>query len=236
MEGWVKLHRKLIKSDVFQNEKLLKVFVWCMIKATRHSKELVVGANKINLLPGQFVTGRRKAAIELCMKESTANNYLKRLEAMQMIHLNCNSRFTIVTIENYSFYQDDSKKDDRKLTEVEQKVDTNKKEKKEKNNNNVHFDAECEKIWSLYPNKKGKAQAIAKLPKLIEKYGYDAIENCVIAYANECKGKDIKYVKHGSTFFNGGYLDYLQIEAQEESSAPTKGPYIDEETGEIIRR
>lgn len=139
MEGWVKLHRKLIKSEVFENEKLLKVFVWCMIKATRHSKEQVVGANRINLLPGQFVTGRRKAAMELGMKESTANNYLKRLEAMQMIHLNCNSRFTIVTIENYSFYQDDSKKVDRKLTEDEQKVDTNKKVKKEKNNNICRF-------------------------------------------------------------------------------------------------
>ena len=139
MEGWVKLHRKLIKSEVFENEKLLKVFVWCMIKATRHSKEQVVGANKINLLPGQFITGRRKAAIELCMKESTANNYLKRLEAMQMIELNCNSRFTTVTVVNYKLYQGDSKKVDRKLTEVEQKVDTNKKEKKEKNNNICRF-------------------------------------------------------------------------------------------------
>ena len=139
MEGWVRLHRKLIKSDVFENEKLLKVFVWCLIKATRHSKEQVVGANKINLLPGQFVTGRRKAAMELGMKESTANNYLKRLEAMQMIHLNCNNKFTVVTVDNYSFYQDDSKKVDKNLTENEQKVDTNKKVKKEKNNNICRF-------------------------------------------------------------------------------------------------
>lgn len=234
MEGWIKLHRKLIKSEVFENEKLLKVFVWCMIKATRYSKEIVVGANKINLLPGQFVTGRRKAAMELGMKDSTANNYLKRLEAMQMIRLNCNNRFTVVTIENYSFYQDDSKKDDRKLTENEQKVDTNKKVKKE-NNNNIYAQ-QVEQLWSLYPNKKGKAQAIAKLPKLIEKYGYEAIENSVMTYANECKGKDVKYIKHGSTFFNVGYLDYLQGTAQEDNSGTSKGPYIDEETGEIIRR
>ena len=234
MEGWVKLHRKLIKSEVFENEKLLKVFIWCMIKATRHNKEQVVGANKINLLPGQFVTGRRKAAMELCMKESTANNYLKRLEAMQMIRLNCNSRFTVVTIDNYSFYQDDSKKVDKNLTENEQKVDTNKKVKKEKNNN--IYAQQVEQLWSLYPNKKGKAQAIAKLPQLIEKYGYEAIENSVLAYANECKGKDLKYIKHGSTFFNGGYLDYLQGAAQEDNNGTSKGPYIDEETGEIIRR
>lgn len=234
MEGWVKLHRKLIKSDVFENEKLLKVFVWCLIKATRHSKEQVVGANRINLLPGQFVTGRRKAAMELGMKESTANNYLKRLEAMQMIHLNCNNKFTVVTVDNYSLYQQDSKKVDKNLTENEQKVDTNKKVKKEKNNN--IYAQQVEQLWSLYPNKKGKAQAIVKLPKLIEKYGYETIENCVLAYANECKGKDIKYIKYGSTFFSGGYLDYLQGATQEHSNVLAKGPYIDEETGEIIRR
>lgn len=234
MEGWVRLHRKLIKSDVFENEKLLKVFIWCLLKASRFGNEIVVGANKINLLPGQFVTGRRKAAIELCMKESTANNYLKRLEAMQMIELNCNSRFTTVTVVNYKLYQGDSKKVDRKLTEVEQKVDTNNKEKKEKNNN--IYAQQVEQLWSLYPNKKGKAQAITKLPKLIEEYGYEAIENCVLVYANECKGKDAKYIKHGSTFFNGGYLDYLQGTEQEDSNATSKGPYIDEETGEVIRR
>ncbi|WP_410495051.1 transcriptional regulator [Cellulosilyticum sp. ST5] len=250
MGGWVRLHRKLLSSSVFENEKLLKVFIWCLLKASHKERDQVVGLNTIELTPGQFVTGRKKAASELGLKESTTDNYLKALEKLKIISMKMNSKYRVVTIENWELYQSkdedvdskataDEQQIDNKVTANKQQVDTNKNVKnvkKEKNNNNVHFDAECEKIWSLYPNKKGKAQAIAKLPKLIEQYGYDAIEKCVIAYANECKGKDIKYVKHGSTFFNGGYLDYLQIEAQEESSTPTKGPYIDEETGEIIRR
>ena len=233
MEGWIKLHRKLLKSDVFENEKLLKMFVWCLIRASRKEREIIVGATKVNLLPGQFVTGRRKAAVELDMKESTVNSYLKRLEKMQMITLKSNNAFTIVTIDNYSVYQGELENDDSEITENEQQNNTNKNVKKEKNN---IYAQQVEQLWSLYPNKKGKAQAIAKLPKLIEKHGYEAIENCILAYANECKGKDLKYIKHGSTFFNGGYLDYLQGSAQEDGNAPAKGPYIDEETGEIIRR
>lgn len=68
---------------------------------------------------------------------------------------------------------------------------------------------QVEEIWLLYPNKKGKATAIKKLPKLIKEYGYEKIKRCVERYALECKGKDKQYVKHGSTFFNGGYMDYL---------------------------
>lgn len=138
MEGWIKLHRKLLKSDVFENEKLLKMFVWCLIRASRKEREIIVGATKVNLLPGQFVTGRRKAAIELDMKESTVNSYLKRLEKMQMITLKSNNAFTIVTIDNYSVYQGDLENDDNEITENEQQNNTNKNVKKDKEiNNNI---------------------------------------------------------------------------------------------------
>ena len=139
MEGWIKLHRKLLKSDVFENEKLLKMFVWCLIRASRKEREIIVGATKVNLLPGQFVTGRRKAAIELDMKESTVNSYLKRLEKMQMITLKSNNAFTIVTIDNYSVYQGELDNDDNEITENEQQNNTNKNVKKEKNNNICRF-------------------------------------------------------------------------------------------------
>ena len=68
---------------------------------------------------------------------------------------------------------------------------------------------QVEEIWLLYPNKKGKATAIKKIPKLIKEHGYEKIKQCVERYALECKGKDKQYIKHGSTFFNGGYMDYL---------------------------
>ena len=68
---------------------------------------------------------------------------------------------------------------------------------------------QVEEIWLLYPNKKGKATAIKKLPKLIKEHGYEKIKKCVERYALECKDKDKQYIKHGSTFFNGGYMDYL---------------------------
>ncbi|OPD28849.1 hypothetical protein AL713_17695, partial [Clostridium botulinum] len=59
-------------------------------------------------------------------------------------------------------------------------------------------------------NKKGKAK-----PKLINQYGYEQIERCVKRYAKERQEEDKKYIQHGSTFFNGGYMDYLDSNYKE---------------------
>lgn len=231
MGGWIRLHRKLLSSNVFENEKLLKVFVWCLLKASHKQHNQVVGLCTIELEAGQFVTGRKKAATELGLKESTTDSYLKLLEKMNVISMKMSNKFRIVTIENWALYQSDIENTNNKVTAKQQQNNTNNNVKNEKNN---IYAQQVEQLWSLYPNKKGKSQAISKLPKLIEKHGYDAIEKCVLDYADECKGKETKYIKHGSTFFNGGYLDYLDNGSH--TTIESKAPYIDEETGEIIRR
>ena len=71
------------------------------------------------------------------------------------------------------------------------------------------FEQECDSIWNIYPNKKGKSKAYKKLPKLIKNHGYEQIKRCVERYSLEVQGKDKQYIKHGDTFFNGAYMDYL---------------------------
>ena len=88
-----------------------------------------------------------------------------------------------------------------------------KKEVIKKNYKKDIYSASSEALWKLYPHKKGKTSAMKKIPKLIEQYGFEQMENCIKRY--------IKYVEHtrktkynlsyqmGSTFFNGTYADYL---------------------------
>jgi len=92
------------------------------------------------------------------------------------------------------------------------------------------------KVLNLYPNNIGEQEAIAIIPKLIEKYGIEQMVRCVTRYSHTVKGRDERYVKYASTFFKRGYIDYLDENY--------KGPQIitdnklayDEETGEVIRR
>lgn len=71
-------------------------------------------------------------------------------------------------------------------------------------------DAFFESIWNLYPVKKGKGQVSDTKRKALYKIGFDAMKTAIDRYLTELK-KDASWRKpqNGSTFFNSGYVDYL---------------------------
>ncbi|WP_195973070.1 hypothetical protein [Clostridium thermobutyricum] len=95
----------------------------------------------------------------------------------------------------------------------------NNSNKQNKTNKKVS-EEEINKIWNMYPKKQGKGYAIKKIPNLIKKYGIEQMERCIKRYIeyveNERKTgfKDLQY-KNGQTFFNSGYMDYLDENFEE---------------------
>jgi DnaD/phage-associated family protein len=128
--GWIKVHRKLLQSDIFQNEKLLKVFMYCLMKASHTEYKQLVGMKVVELKPGQFVFGRSKAASELNMSESTVWRYMKLLEKLDSIALKSNNKFSVVTVGKWGDYQshdtEGEQQKNNKRTTKEQQMDTNK--------------------------------------------------------------------------------------------------------------
>ena len=66
-----------------------------------------------------------------------------------------------------------------------------------------------EKVWSLYPKKRGKGQVSATQKRKLHKLGLETLSKCIERYKQEMQGKDIQFMQNGSTFFNSGYVDYL---------------------------
>ena len=64
-----------------------------------------------------------------------------------------------------------------------------------------------EKVWHLYPKKKGKGQVSKTQKAKLFKVGYDHLVRCIERYTKE--NEDERYQQYGSTFFNSGYIDYL---------------------------
>lgn len=54
-ETWIKLYRKIMKSPIWENEKALKVWIWCLVKATHIERMQIVGQQKVLLQKGEFV-------------------------------------------------------------------------------------------------------------------------------------------------------------------------------------
>lgn len=98
---------------------------------------------------------------------------------------------------------------------------TSKKELLKKNNKKNIYIVQSESLWKLYPNKTGKAQAIKKIPKLIEQYGYEQLERCIQRYIKGLEIDTWRKPQAGSTFFNSGHVDYLDDNYEEPKPQPT---------------
>lgn len=73
---------------------------------------------------------------------------------------------------------------------------------------------ECfENVWKLYPEKKGKGKISDKKKKELYKLGDEVIKKCIDRYVTT--KEHWKKYQHGSTFFNSGYIDYLDENYQE---------------------
>lgn len=71
-------------------------------------------------------------------------------------------------------------------------------------------DAFFDSLWKLYPVKKGKGQVSDAKRKVLCQIGYEEMARAIDRYKKDLK-KDASWRKpqNGSTFFNSGYVDYL---------------------------
>lgn len=126
-------------------------------------------------------------------------------------------------------------KEKQKKEAVEQKKEQKKKEK-------VNHDDVVEKIWSLYPRKEGKGTAVKKIKLLLNKYSENELIQCIERYKKKIEMNQIdkQFIKQGSTFFNTGFIDFLDENYEEEViNKPTElkvVTYVDRETGEVKRK
>lgn len=143
--GWIKLYRKIQEDIIWQNEKALKIWIWCLLKANHKGKEVLIGRQKIKINPGQFVFGSNKATQELSISKSTIHYWITFLISERYIERKIFPKYSIIIILNWNTYQGVERKTDDKLNADETQSspikETNKKDKNVKNekNNNIAF-------------------------------------------------------------------------------------------------
>lgn len=111
-KGFILLSRNILESDVFASQKLLKIWVWCLCKANFKDKTIPLKVGKgekiLKVKRGSFVFGRNKAEEELFIDGSTIYKSIKKLQEMEMIKIDSNNQYSIITICKYDTYQDNN--------------------------------------------------------------------------------------------------------------------------------
>ena len=136
--GFIKLHRKIIESSVWEKPDILKVWLWCLIKATHTNQEFPFNGKDIKLTKGEFITGREKACKELKISPQTYRTAITYLKSTSRITTKSTNQFTLISILKWNDYQEKStSKTTNELTNQQpatnQPLTTYKKVKNDKN-------------------------------------------------------------------------------------------------------
>lgn len=148
MEGWIKLHRKILISNMYRslNSKQRDVIITCLLLANHEGKEWEWQGKVYKCAPGQFITSLQ-ALCNYCasdVKVQSVRTCLLKLEKWHFLTNKSTKTGRLITICNWDSYQlvdDDTNKDSNKeLTKSQQRANkeltTNKNEKNEKNEKN----------------------------------------------------------------------------------------------------
>lgn len=204
----------------YENTNVFRLFYHCLLHTNLEDKRYCGKEIKA----GQFVSSITRISAETGLTESQVRTALKKLKDTGYISTKSTNKYTIYTVIGYQEYIDcgqvaETTTEENKVvengTKMEQTVEKVKetceksKENCEKSNKKTFIDF-FERLWKQYPNKRGKGQVSDAKKKVLYQIGEEHIQRALQRYLDGLE-RDASWRKpqNGSTFFNSGYVDYL---------------------------
>lgn len=106
-KGYIKLHRVLQDNPLWMAEPFSKGQAWVdlLLSANHEDNEFILGNVIISTKRGQFFTSELKIAAKWRWSRKKVRAYLALMETLKMATTEATTKGTIITIENYEFYQ-----------------------------------------------------------------------------------------------------------------------------------
>jgi len=214
--GRISLHRKILGWEWYTDINTCRLFIHMLLKA--NWKE---GKFRGTTVPrGSFVSSLDKLSEETSLTKREIRTAISHLKMTGELTVKTTNKYSVFTIQKYDLYQSDGTQGDRQATNERQPNDilTTTIEESNKGNKEINKNTMCkadalalfENLWKLYPNKKGKGQVSITAKQRLLKVGYEEMARAIDRYKADLE-KDSNWRKpqNGSTFFNSGYVDYL---------------------------
>lgn len=186
----------------YENTNVFRLFYHCLLHTNLEDKRYCGKEIKA----GQFVSSITRISAETGLTESQVRTALKKLKDTGYISTKSTNKYTIYTVIGYQEYIDCGQV--AETTTEENKVVENGTKMEQTVEKAIN---ECfERLWKQYPNKRGKGQVSDAKKKVLYQIGEEHIQRALQRYLDGLE-RDASWRKpqNGSTFFNSGYVDYL---------------------------
>jgi hypothetical protein len=216
MEGWIKIHRKILNHWVFKDAEKYRAWTIILMDVNHSSKKVNIGNLLLTCDRGESLN-----SLETWVKmfgknwnKSKVRRFFKLLESDSMIVLKSERKTTRLTVCKYDDYQETRNTDEtqtkRKRNANETQMTPNKNDKNVKNVKNVKNDNNnIKEIYDSYPSKCQKRGTSTgkcfkdkdRIKKLLKTHDKDYILKVIDWYIKDCQKTDT-YIKNFSTFLN----------------------------------
>lgn len=119
-DGWIKLHKKIIFSDLVNDHNAFRLFTFVLLMAHHEDNQGSVRFNgkQVYLKKGQLSMSRKELADKIQLSPSTTRNALNRLKEDSRVDIKSDNKTSIITICKWSEYQyrEDSERTAKRTT------------------------------------------------------------------------------------------------------------------------
>ncbi|MBR1784010.1 MAG: hypothetical protein IJ760_01030, partial [Bacteroidales bacterium] len=141
-KGWIKLHRSILEWEWWDDRNTRDIFIYCLLSAQHEGtkwKGITIGR-------GQLVVSLRQIAAKCKLSLREVRTAINHLISTHELTQQATHEYTLLTVCNYDYYQDDNTADDTiddtaddtRPTHDRHTTDThNKNDKNERNNINI---------------------------------------------------------------------------------------------------
>ena len=209
MSGWIKLHRGIFDHWIASDPECLCVWLRMLTDANFEDKKHLFNGALIEIKRGQIIFGLEAWSAKTGVTISKLRRLLDMLEKDRMIDRQKTNKYSLISILNYSLYQDDDRQNASK-TQADDKQTATPKELKNIRSKEVNTLVDSSespsqqksdfvldlfgKFWKHYPTKEGKQKALAKFKALLKGKSEGQSRfwmNLILAYYMDCRERQV---------------------------------------------
>jgi uncharacterized phage protein (TIGR02220 family) len=151
MSGYIKLHRAVRGTAIAQHPEYFAAWVHLLCMASHKPHQQIVGTKVVDLQPGQLVFGRQRFSATTGISENKVRASLSVLKDLRMITSKSHAKFSVITITNWSKYQESAPANNQHSTSTQPAL--NHEQEGSKNGKN---EQEVDTVISYLNNRAGK--------------------------------------------------------------------------------
>ena len=217
LNGYVKLHRRLLEWEWYDDMPVKSVFLDLLLRATHYEREW----RGIRLKPGQVPTSTIGISRSTGLSEQQVKTALRKLIKTGEISKESTNKYSIITIEKWGDYQIDEVETNQQITNNQpssnhQSTINQPQLKNEKNEKKNIYSASCEEIVGYLNDKVGtqyrpNSKATVRLIKarLNDKFTVDDFKTVIDKKVAEWKGTEFEKFLKPDTLFGSKFEGYL---------------------------